>query len=259
MSKLLAQRGRDSGSDSENESEDDEKQVATQSRFAYFGSDSSSDDEKGPRNIRTAKDKEMDAFKSIVTNIKNHLRINDFTSIQDDFTNLTKLLDKFKQIIEKEGVPKIYYKALVLIEDTIKEMEESAKKAESDEKTEGEAVENKVKKLGTLQLKAFNTMRNKIKKHNRECAEELGEYRKNPLASEEEGEAEEEEEAKEKSKGKAKKPAKDEDDEEEDEDEDEDGESDEGESSEEDTHDRHKMTPQQRRLKVTFYSHADSG
>jgi len=224
MSRFLAHRGNQSESESGEESEGHEDQVQPQTRFANFGVDSSSDEDKGPRTVRTVVNRQMDHFKTILVGIKNHLKINDYSSIQDAFINLNKILEKSKQLIEKEGIPKIYYKALVLIEDAIEETDK--------------------KKLGTLQLRAWNTMKNKIKKHNREYSEQLQEYRKNPLASEEEDESKEEE-----SRDKQKKPSKD-DDEDEDEDKDEDVESDEEELTEGETHDRMRMTPQERRLKV---------
>jgi translation initiation factor 3 subunit C len=227
MSKFFPQRGNESESESGEESEANEEQVVPQTRFANFD-DSSSDEDKGPRTVRTVVSRQMDNFKTTLVSIKNHLKINDYSSIQDDFTNLSKILEKSKQLIEKEGIPKIYFKTLVLIEDAIEETDK--------------------KKLGTVQIRAWNTMKNKIKKHNREYADQIQEYRKNPLASEEEDNSKDEEDSKEKPKSKPKKYSKDEDEDEDEEDENQD--KDEEESSEEEIHDRMKMTPQERRLKV---------
>ena len=48
-----------------------------------------------------------------INKMKNDMKINDWNAISADFDLLHKLLEKAKQIIAKEGIPKFYFKALL--------------------------------------------------------------------------------------------------------------------------------------------------
>ena len=181
----------------------------------------------------------MAIFEGIISAIRNHQNNQDYSGLQDDFLNLNKALEKSKQLVEQDGIPKIYYKGLVMIEDAINESNKE--------------------KLSTLQNRACNTLKNKLKKHNRDYEQELADYRKNPIESDEEKEDEEDKENKPKKKekdedGDEDKEDDDEDDESKDEDDDDedDDNDDDDEGEEKATIDRSKMTPAQRRLKVNM-------
>lgn len=220
----MMQRGEEPSSGSEEEDEKGSESEGDQKRFTRFDIESSSgSEEEEHRVVRTMKDKRIDAFKAVIKEINNHIKINDFSALIDDFGNLNKELDKSKQLVEKEGIPKLYYKGLALLEDAVNDV-------------------NK-KSLSSIQTKSWNALKNRLKKHNKDHEEKLKEYRANPLKSEDEAEEEEKEEPEEKKKEESEEEEKSE---EEDEDEDEDDEDDE----EEESQDRSKMTPEERRKKV---------
>lgn len=224
--------GDEESSEESEKEEEEEPEEAPQSRFTNFKFESSSESEEEHRTIKTMKDKRIDAFRQVLKEIRNHAKINDFSKLTDDFGELNKELEKSKQLVEQEGIPKLYFKGLVLIEDCINEI-------------------NK-KTLSTLQLRAWNTLKNRLKKHNKDYETQLEDYRKNPIATDEEEEKKPEPEESEEEEEKAKKEEKsDEDEENEDENEDQEGEdeSEESESEEEETQDRSKMTPEERRKK----------
>ena len=222
----MMSKGEEPSSEEEHDSEEDEESEEDQKKFSRFAFESSEEsDENEHRVIKTMKDKRIDAFKKVITEIKNHVKINDFSALQDDFAALNKELDKSRQLIEQEGIPMIYIKGLVLIEDSVNE--------------------GKKQKLTTLQNRAWSTLKNKLKKHNKDYEQKITEYRANPIVSDEEKEEKEELEKKSEK-------SEDEKDEDEDADEDEDKNKDESEeeSSEEEIQDRSKMTPEERRKKV---------
>eukprot|EP01116_Phalansterium_solitarium_P004436 TRINITY_DN1543_c0_g1_i2.p1 TRINITY_DN1543_c0_g1~~TRINITY_DN1543_c0_g1_i2.p1 ORF type:complete len:954 (+),score=408.35 TRINITY_DN1543_c0_g1_i2:149-3010(+) len=155
--------GSDSGSD-ERETKPSASKVP--SRFAR---DSSSDSDEGSgkkRVVRSAKDKAIEDFRSLINTVNNHIRINDWNAITDDFDNLNKLLSKSQRVLNPEGnrTPRIYIRALVILEDFIKETQDNKDKV----------------KLNTLNARSFNAMKQNLKKHNKKYEKELEDYRKAP-------------------------------------------------------------------------------
>ena len=108
-------RGEEPSSESENESDENKNEPAEEGpQYKHFETSSESEEEQ-KRVVRTMKDKRMDAFKAVITEIKNHRNINDFSAMLDDFANLNKELEKSKQLVEKEGLPPVYLKGLTYI------------------------------------------------------------------------------------------------------------------------------------------------
>ena len=228
MSKFMVHRGEESSSESEKESEEHGEEEAPQSRFTHFKFESSSESEEEHRTIKTMKDKRIDAFKLLLKEITNHTKINDFSALLDDFGNLGKELEKSKQWVEQEGIPMLYVKGLVIIEDCVNETDR--------------------KSLSTLQLRAWNTLKNRLKKHNKDYEDKIAEYRKNPIATDEEAEEKPAEKEEESEEQKASEKSKDEEAEESEEKSVKD-EEEESSSEEEEQQDRSKMTPEERRRK----------
>jgi len=149
------------------------------------GEESSEEEEtQEKRIVRSTRDKRFEEITTTIGQLRNHIKINDWNSIHNDFEKLNKQIDKTKQIIQKEGIPRIYIKALVMLEDAIVTTKESKEKAGNKNNA-----------------KSYNAMKQKLKKHNKTYEKEIGEYRKNPDGEEEEeekgekkGESEEEEE-----------------------------------------------------------------
>jgi len=172
---------------SESESEESEEEEIQQrpktsaptrtSAFQGFSDDE--DDTK--RVVKSAKDKRYEILQTTIKGMRNSMKINDIAKIQTEYENLTKEYDKAKTVVEKEGIPNFYIKCLADLEDYIQQQWED---------TDGR------KKLSKLNAKALASLRQKLKKYNRDFEEKINEYREDPSKFEEaEEEVEEEEES----------------------------------------------------------------
>lgn len=176
------------GSSSEEESTDNESQESSeeeqpQKRSNFFLDSDSDDDGATKRVVKSKRDKQWDELKASVTKLKNFLKKAEWASVQTEFDLLNKLVTKSKNLIQKEGLPNFYVGTLVLLEDKLEEVDKEQLKA-----------------LSKNNAKGYNSMRQKLRKHNKEYEAKIAAYRKNPPADEdEEGEGEEEEQPEEES------------------------------------------------------------
>ena len=109
---------------------------------------------------------------------QNKMKINDWSSIQTQFDELNKKLDRCQKF--QSGVtPRAYIRMIVELEDFL-----------------NETLTNKdvKKKMSPTNAKALNTMRQRLKKHMPAYAELCAKFRENPESTEEEPEEESEEE-----------------------------------------------------------------
>ena len=103
--------------------------------------------------------------------IQNKVNINDWSSVQSLFDKLNKQLEKTQKVTDALGVPRVYVRILVELEDNLKKT-----LADKDAK----------KKMSPTNAKALNTMRQRLKKHNVAFQEQIDKFRENPESTEEE-------------------------------------------------------------------------
>ncbi len=103
--------------------------------------------------------------------MQNKVNINDWSSVQSLFDKLNKQLEKTQKVTDAIGVPRVYVRILVELEDGLKKT-----LADKDAK----------KKMSPTNAKALNTMRQRLKKHNVSFQEQIDKFRENPESTEEE-------------------------------------------------------------------------
>ncbi|EAL67893.1 proteasome component region PCI domain-containing protein [Dictyostelium discoideum AX4] len=162
------------GSSSESSSEsssDSDVQVKKPTRYV-----SSSEDEiEEKRIVLSAKDKIWQQFDESLKKVRNALKTNDWVSTTSEFDNMTKLITNGKttRIIEKEGFPPSFIKALFIIQTSHRDLTTEQKK-----------------KLHANNNKSYNSIKQKLKKTCDLYAKELKPYHDNPaLVNEQENKA----------------------------------------------------------------------
>jgi len=210
-----------SGSESENEKEPNEqkkeenKEVDEKKRLKQ-AFDSGEESEEEQRVVRTQKDKKQELFDKIVRDLKNHLKISDFSSILSDFEKITEEIQNSSQVLFEAGseeLPLFILRNLAHIDNSINNVT-------SDDK----------KKMSKNNSQSYNKLKQKFKKYLQTTGPDenvyevqLNRFKEKPVWSEDEqkakakkvkDKAKEKKSAQEEKKKEAPKPKEEEDDEE---------------------------------------------
>ncbi|XP_029933703.1 eukaryotic translation initiation factor 3 subunit C [Myripristis murdjan] len=170
------------GSDSESEESSSADEITPKAPGTTFKQSLllSDDEEDTKRVVRSAKDKRFEELTNLIKTIRNAMKIRDMAKCLEEFEQLCRAFLKSKTIVDKEGVPPFYIRLLADLEDYLNQLWEDK---------EGK------KKMNKNNAKALSTLRQKIRKYNRDYETEIAAYKENPQESADEEEEKEPEES----------------------------------------------------------------
>lgn len=146
-------------SQSENESSDEaEADESTGKRPANAwlvggGSSDSDSDSEVKHVVKSAKDKRFEEIDSCLKTIDNAVKINDWVSLTNEFEKMNKIVQKLKVTGQKP--PTSYFQGLITLEDALQS-----------------SIADK-KKMNATNARALNSMKQKIKKNNRDYEDQI--------------------------------------------------------------------------------------
>uniref|UniRef100_A0A671YHB5 Eukaryotic translation initiation factor 3 subunit C n=1 Tax=Sparus aurata TaxID=8175 RepID=A0A671YHB5_SPAAU len=163
------------GSDSESEESSSADEIAPKAPGTTFKQSLllSDDEEDTKRVVRSAKDKRFEELTNLIKTIRNAMKIRDMAKCLEEFEQLCRAFLKSKNIVDKEGVPPFYIRLLADLEDYLNQLWEDK---------EGK------KKMNKNNAKALSTLRQKIRKYNRDYETEIAAYKEVSSSSDSEGE-----------------------------------------------------------------------
>ncbi|KAG8228257.1 hypothetical protein J437_LFUL015044 [Ladona fulva] len=169
------------GSDSETESSSEEEQAPRQPAATFTFSD---DEEETKRVVRSTKEKRYEDLTNLIKQIRNFKKNKDMSSMLTSFEELMRAYQKALPVIAKEenGVtPRFYIRCLFEMEEFISEVWEDK--------------DGRKKNMSKNNFKSLASLRQKLRKYNKEFEEDISKFRENPdLADEDEEEEKEEDE-----------------------------------------------------------------
>eukprot|EP00794_Sanderia_malayensis_P014237 gene14237-15722_t len=140
----------------------------------------SDDEDDVKRTVRSQKDKRYDELQTSIRQMRNSMKIRDIAKVMTEWENLCKAKVKAKAVIEKDGIPNFFIKALGDLEDFVQQQWEDKESRQ---------------KLSKVNARALASLRQKLRKYNRDFEESINDYKQNPDKYKEEEEAEERDES----------------------------------------------------------------
>ncbi|XP_074111187.1 eukaryotic translation initiation factor 3 subunit C-like [Cotesia typhae] len=161
------------GTDSESDSSSEEEQIqrAPAANFTF-----SDDEEETKRVVRSTKEKRYEDLKNSIKFIRNYKKNKDMSSMLSCFEELQKFYTRALPVVAKEEgglTPRFFLRCLVEMEDFINELWEDR---------EGR------KNMSKHNSKALGSLRQKLRKYNKDFEEEIAKFRENPEQDDEEEE-----------------------------------------------------------------------
>ncbi|KAL7668255.1 hypothetical protein ACOME3_008965 [Neoechinorhynchus agilis] len=169
-------RGATGSSSSTSESEDEVVEATPRTRL-FKPQRKMSDDEK-KRVVRSEKDKRHGDMQMAIKMMHNAMKINDFGRLIDGFDTLTKSFAKAAKVIAVHGIPNFFIVALAQLQDYIDECWD---------REDGAWRRN----LDKNASKHLSSLKQRLKKYNRDFESEIAVCRQNPAAFAQTAESEE--------------------------------------------------------------------
>ncbi|KAI8348039.1 eukaryotic translation initiation factor 3 subunit 8 N-terminus-domain-containing protein [Choanephora cucurbitarum] len=153
----------------DNEEQQGEEEAPKRSRFLRGEADSDdSDEEGGRRQVKSQKDKRMEGLQAIVRSIENGQKNNDWGLIASEFDKLNLLVLKMTTGFDAIPIPKMFIQVIADIDHALQENTSAAKE------------KGTKKKASSVNIKAMNNLKQKIKKSIKQYTDLVVEYRKDP-------------------------------------------------------------------------------
>ncbi|KAK0181270.1 hypothetical protein PV327_003564 [Microctonus hyperodae] len=166
------------GTDSESESSSEEEQIQRAPAAAFTFSD---EEEETKRVVRSNKEKRYEELTNLIKLIRNYKKIKDMSSMLSSFEDLHKAYQKALSVVMKEEggqTPRFYLRCLIEMEDFINEVWEDR---------EGR------KNMSKNNSKSLTSLRQKLRKYNKDFEKEIAKFRENPVEEDDEEEEKQEE------------------------------------------------------------------
>ncbi|KAJ1761242.1 Translation initiation factor 3 subunit c [Coemansia sp. RSA 1591] len=159
-----------SSSDSEiSENELEQKQTSTTAsgRFARAAYDSDSDTDV-KRVMKNPREKQMEETVKLSTDILKAMRTDEWQAVSVDYEKLLPVVKKLTNLLKGDSLPRVFIRCLAKLEDrTIKDG----------------MNKEQLSKLKAADARAFNKMKQRMRKDNKSYAKDISSYRENPVDS----------------------------------------------------------------------------